>query len=282
MKRIILILCLSSILNSCGFNLEEDGYNFDNFKETPLWELAQAVRADDENEVKQILKDSKLEVDLKDPEYFQTLLALSIQNHKRKAFLALLNAGANSNELLGNPQDATPFIYAIWNVDNCDLFYVENMLKHGANPNLEIKNPKPGYYFQNTFPLLVAIGLNDNNGNDCLNLIRLLVENGADINVCFKQPESDLCEGVIAESLTANSMETLKYFVVEKKITIPDTVTIYGGIDKSTQEVYGLKEVLSSEKFEYKDFESDGIKYDRSKQRKIRDEILEYLNKTKK
>lgn len=281
MKQIFLLFTLCLALNSCGFNLEQDNYSFDNFKETPLWELAQAVRADDESEIKKILKKQKLEIDLKDPKYKQTLLALSIQNDKRNAFIELLNSGANSNELLGFPADATPFIYSIQNVENCNLFYVENMLKHGANPNLEIKNPNPDYYFENSFPLLVAIGKNDNNAKDCINLVSLLVENGADIKCCFKQPFSNICEGVIAKSLTMNSMETLKYFVIEKKIAIPDTVIIIGELDKSTQKVYGLKEILNSEDYKYSDFENELGNHDRSRLRKTRDEIIEFLEKNK-
>ena len=260
-------------------NLEQSAYDFDNFKATPLWELAQAARADDVTKIKQILKDKKLEIDLEDPEYKQTLLALSIQNQKKNAFLELLNEGANPNELVGNPKDATPFIYAIWNVEKCNLFYVENMLQHGANPNLEIKNPQPESYFTNSFPLLVAI---DNQIGSCLDLIKLLVDNNADIKCCYKQPNSELCTGVIAETLITNNMEALKYFVVEKKIVIPDTVIILGEGEKSTQEAFGLRAILTSKYCKYEDFEREGKKYDRSQLRKTRDEILEYLDRIKK
>lgn len=282
MKNFIVIVLLSTVLSSCGFNLEQTAYNFDNFKNTPLWELAQAVRADDGDKVQEIVKKNKLDIDLRDSEYNQTLLALSIANNKRSAFLALLKAGANSNKLIGEQDSSTSFIYAIWMVDNCDVFFVEDMLKHGANPNLQIKNPRPGYYFQNSYPLLVAIGRNDNHAEDCVNLIRLLVDNGADITICFKQSFSTLCDGVITESLSTNSMETLKYFVIEKKITIPDTVIIYGEVNESTKQAFGLKEVLKSKDFEYKDFEDELGKVDRSKMRKTRDEIIDYLENVKK
>ncbi len=271
-------------MQSCGFNLEQRGYNFDNFKKTPVWNLAKAVRADDAEEVTKILKNEKLEIDFKDPEYQQTLLALSIINEKRNAFLALLKAGANPNELLGNPNDTTPFIYGIENttslekVSNCDLFYVKSMLQFGADPNLEIKNPQPEYTFYNSFPLLVAVRSNAARANECLDLIKLLVDSGADINCCSKQPDSEICEGVLAVALIGNSMEILKYFVVEKKITIPDTVLI-SGFDKATQKASGLREELTSKYHKYEDFEMDGKKIDRSKQRKIRDEILKYLDR---
>ena len=87
MKQLFIFITLTFTLNSCGFNFEPKGYNFDNFKDTPLWELAQAVRADDAVKVKQILKENKLEIDFKEPKFQQTLLALAIQNEKKNAFL---------------------------------------------------------------------------------------------------------------------------------------------------------------------------------------------------
>lgn len=264
-------------------NLEQSPYNFDNFKETPLWELAQAVRADDVNEIKQILKDKKLEIDLKEPKYNQTLLSLAIQNEKRNAFLELLNVGASPNELVGNPKDATPFIYGIKKQNfDCNLFYAENMLQHGANPNLEIINPKPQFYFENSFPLLAAIGYTHDGGKECLDLVKLLVDNGAGINCCYKYIDSELCEGVITKSLMQNSIETLKYFVIEKKINIPNIVIIYGEEDKSTRDAFGLRAILISKYYKFEDYERDGKKYDESQLRKTRDEILEYLDKINK
>ena len=138
MKNLFFIVVVCFALNSCGFNLESDCYNFDNFKGTSLWELAQAVREDNATEVKELIKNKGVIIDFKDPKYNQTLLALAIQNKKRNAFMALLDAGANSNELVGNLKNATPFIYGIQSSRNCDLFYVKRMLRHGANPNFEI------------------------------------------------------------------------------------------------------------------------------------------------
>ncbi len=278
MKKIIVVLNILIVFQSCGFDLEQKAYNFDNFKGTPLWNLAKAVSKDDADEVTSILKNNKLEIDFKDPEYQQTLLALSIQNKKKNAFFALLKAGANPNKLLGNPANATPFIYGIRNVENCDLFYVDSMLQHGADPNLEIKNPNPKYYFADSHPLLASIGNKYNKGTECLELVQVLVANGADINCCYKYSDADICEGVLAKALIQDCIETLKYFIVEKKISIPDTVIIIG-FEKSTQEAYVLRDQLTSKDFKYDDYEIHGQKHDRSKERKTRDEILEYLSK---
>lgn len=279
MKKTLLLLILAFALKSCAFNTETGKYAFDNFKNTPLSELAEAIKTEDFTKIKALLKDRKLPIDFKDPKYGQTLLSLTIPNNKRTAFIELLKSDADPNKLIGEINDSTPFITAISNVGNCDLFFVEAMLKHGANPNLEIKNPNPEYDFQNSFPLLVAIGITNNEGKECLNLIKLLVNHGADINCCFKQPESDLCEGVIAYSLLSNSMETLKYFVIEQKINIPDTVIIAGDLDDSTREAFGLKEILNTREYQFENLEREGRKYDQSHLKKIKNEILDYLNK---
>ncbi len=272
MNKIFLVLALGTFLNSCSFNDEQVGYNFDNFKSTPLYDLAMAVRDDNGAKVNKILKNNKLEVDFKDPKFQQTLLSLAIQNEKREAFIELLKAGANPNELVSQPVDATPFIYAIQNVENCDLFFVKKLLEYKANPNQIIKNPSNGFYNSDIFPLHLAVGNFKNDGSECIELVKLLVDNGADINFCVEDSMESLCKGVIHKCLLMNCMGTLRYFVVEKKINIPDTVISYGAVNKSTQKNYSLKEALITEDFGFSD---DG------RFKEIKKEILEYLDKKK-
>ena len=281
MKNILILLLIHLSLSSCAFESEMPGYRFSNFENTKAWDLAKAVKDNSAERVKKILNSKKVNVDFKDPQFHETLLSLAVVNQKNNAIIELLKAGADPNELVGE-QDETPFINAIRFNENCDLFYVQTLLKYGANPNLEIHNPKMGYHFTNSFPLLVAINNLDNNGNSCLNLVKLLVNKGANMNSCYAQDYAEICEGVITESLTANNFEALKYFVIEKNIKIPDTVFIYGGIDKSTQKVYGLSEALKSEHFISEDFEDELGSHKFTKERKIRDEILNYLDKNKK
>ncbi len=279
MKKILLLLIVSLYYNACLANFEQERYDFDNFKGTPLWALAQAVRDNDGKEVKLILKSKKIDVDFKDSKFQQTLLALSIQNKKSEAFIELLKAGANTNIFLGKLKDKTPLIVAINTVIGCDLFYVDNLLKFGANPNLEIKNPRSGYYFEDSFPLISSINIDKN----CLNLVKLLVDNGADINCCYKQDFKKSCDGVIDECLLHQNMKALKYFVIQKQIKIPDTLTTVARNEKG-QRVYSLKEILRSKDFELIDFEDKnlGMKFDKHEDRDDRDEILAYLDKIKK
>lgn len=269
------------LVNSCAFTQEEDGYNFDNFKETPLWELAQATRADDANKVQSLLKGKKVNLNYRDPLFKQTLLSLAIENNKRNAFLELLKAGADPNVFLGESNDETALVNAIIIQQNCDMYFIENLLMYGANPNLEIQNPNPEQHFDKSFPLLVAIGSRADNGNECVNIVRHLVDKGAKINVCYTNQVSGICEGVITECLRNNSMELLKYFVIEKKIEIPGVAYTRGGVDGPVIK-YSLEEILNTEDFEYNDIKINKHEFDRSDMRKAKKEVLDYLKEMNK
>ncbi|WP_395066618.1 hypothetical protein [Flavobacterium sp.] len=128
------------------------------------------------------------------------------------------------------------------------------MLKYGANPNFEIINTNIESFFLNSFPLLVAIR---NDGNKCIETIKLLIEYGANIDCCYLNPMSQMCEGVIHECLTNNSMLLLRYFVIEKKIPLPNVVYIEGFNDKSTQKKFSLLQYLNLDDLKYKNTPSE-------------------------
>ncbi|MEC4050936.1 hypothetical protein OX284_015980 [Flavobacterium sp. SUN046] len=278
MKTVILILIISVFNQSCAQNNIPNRYDFDNFKNTPLWSLAQSIRNDNINEMYKIIKATNQNVDFKEPNYQQTLLALAIYNNKPNTFIELLKIGANPNIILGEDNDTSPLICAINTIEECNVFYVENLLKYGANPNMQIMNPKKGYSFRNSFPLIRSI----NRDKRCLNMIKLLVDNGADINCCYKQDFLNYCEGVIDECLMFQNMAALKYFVIEKNIKIPDSIFIYA-TNKKNERVYNLLDILRSKEFALDDFEDEQLKmkFNFEKRRKDRDEIIEFLKKKK-
>lgn len=281
MKKAVLFIILIGSLHSCAF--DKKGFEFDNFKNTPLWELAKAVKDNDADLIKELMKSNKLYIDFKEPINQQTLLTLAIVNEKKEAFMILLNMGANPNMLLGTNKNSTPLTESILNQKDCDLFYIENLLKNGANPNLEIiPEDKENYFFYN-YPLFAAITKHDKNSNECINTVKLLVEYNADINCCHPRPlNEDVCEGVIEACLTIRSMENLRYFVIEKKIKIPKIVYIIGEIDKATQKEYSLTEILNTNDYKFEDFEDELGKHTFKREREIKKEILEYLKKTRK
>ncbi len=280
MKIIIQLLILSFYINSYASENQLPGFRFSNFEKTELEELAKAVKDDNGGKVKELIIQNKLNVDFKEPKYQQTLLTLSIVNQKKNAFIELLNAGANPNELLGESKDSTPFMTAIEYQENCELFYIESLLKFKADVNKEIVLEDPNMLNLYNFPLLAAILNSDDNGNECVDTVKFLVDNGANINYCSTIYLS-YCEGVIARCLTHTSLENLKYFVIEKKISLPKKVYATGQINPKTMKVYSLSEALNSEDFQYQDFTDEQIGFiDKSKSRKLKKEILDYLKKT--
>ncbi|MEC4050937.1 hypothetical protein OX284_015985 [Flavobacterium sp. SUN046] len=278
MKKLILIIVINIFYQSFAFKIIPNRYDFENFNNTPLWSLAQSIRNDNINEMYKIIKATNPNVDFKEPNYQQTLLALAIYNNKPNTFIELLKMGANPNIILGEDNDTSPLICAINTIEECNVFYVENLLKYGANPNMQIMNPKKGYSFHNSFPLINAISTDLR----CLNLVKLLVNNGADINCCYKQDYRNDCQGVIDECLLFKNMAALKYFVIEKNIKIPDSIFIYA-INKKNERVYNLLDILRSEEFAIDDFEDEKkiFKISYEMLRKERDEIIEFLKKKK-
>ena len=279
MKKNILLLLFIFSINS--YALELPGFRFSNFQNTDVWELAKAVRDDDEKMIKELIKKSNLKIDLKDSKYQQTLLTLSIVNDKRKAFLELLKAGANPNELLGKLRNSTPFFTAIEYQEDCEQFFIENLLKYKANVNQQIISTDEYTTRYEAFPLLVALTNSDANGNECLKTIKLLVNNGANINCCVHSPSSGLCDGVVSSCLIHTRLKILAYFVIEKNIALPKKVLAVGEVDPETMQLYSLTEALYSEDFLYEDFTHEQLGFiDKSELRKTKNEILNYLKKS--
>lgn len=278
MKNILVVIYLSLFTMSCASNFEARMFNFDNFKGTVLEELALAVRADDGEKVSRLATALKSRIDETDPHFNQTLLALSVQNRKRNAFYALLSHGASPNKLLGK-SDGTPFIYAVENVDDCDLYYVSSMLKFGADPNLGVERSGADKMYGKSYPLLAAIGVRYGEAKECLSLIELLVENNADIKVC-NNSDGKFCKGVFTVALLTESLDALKYFIIDKKIEVPEFVLAVGGFD-SPVEYLTLEQALTSEDYRMEDFTNETGFHDRSHYRKVKNEILEFLAKRK-
>ena len=275
LKPIIVFSIIIITTSSC--NLDKKGFEFDNFKNTPVWQLAQAVSDNDVEKIREFAALNKNQINLEEPIWKQTLLTLAIVNKKKEAFLELLKVGANPNKISGNNLDTSSLTEAILNQDDCQLFYIENLLKNGANPNLKII-PNDGNFFSDYYPLFTAIRKGVN-GDDCLDILELLIKYGADINCCNPNV-NDTCEGVISECLSDNCMSFLSFFVIKQKIKIPKIAYITGGIDISVQKKYTLTETLNTKNFIFEDYIQNGKKIDNSKLRKIRAEILGYLKQT--
>lgn len=271
MKRLFVIIIFCTALSSCAQFFERKEYNFDNFNGTALEQLSMAVRADDADKIHHLFKLQKLSLDDKDPKYHHTLLDLAIVNKKKNAFTALLEHDANPNVVSGELSDATPLLIAIETVEDCDLYFIEGLVKHKANPNYGLVMPPENNWYSPKFPLAMAIGARNDEGNECVNLVKLLINNGANVNYKYAYSPTGTFNNIFDDCLSSKSIETLKYIVVDLKTSIPNPAYIKGGVDKTTQEEFTLTEILNTKDFQF------NHSYE---QIKAKDEILEYLKVT--
>lgn len=247
-------------LNSCNGD-ELPGFRFDNFKETEAFDLAIAVKNEDILEISKIVNNDRKILEIKDPVFNMTLLSLSIVNEKREAFIKLLELGADPNMISGIEDNCSPFTNAIEYNKDCNLFYIENLLKHKANLNKILKYNSNGIEKINS-PLFLAIDTYDDNANFCSEMIYLFDKYNIDL-------KNYTNEKIIFNCLFSKNMIALKFFIIEKKINIPETIDS-SGLSIENQKKYSLIEILNLEEYRFD-------LYTENENAKI--EILNYLKK---
>lgn len=89
-----IIILFTSLIFGCGdpynssSSVQEDllGNDYRLFKNTPVWELAQAVQNDNIKKIKEIVSKQDINLDYQEPRFGSTLLMLSIMNEQFKSF----------------------------------------------------------------------------------------------------------------------------------------------------------------------------------------------------
>ena len=182
MRRIIILFSLLLLTVSCN-KIDRDkkvdkkkilGADYRLFQDTPAWELAKAVWDNDIEKIdKEVKKNPKI-LDYQENRYGNTLLNLSVYNDNYKGFKELLKLGANPN-IADSMQCSTPLITACESFDN-DIKYVQELIKYKADVNyVECNSGKNAQKMYRT-PLIVA------SGQGHLQIVKLLIENGAKVN----------------------------------------------------------------------------------------------------
>lgn len=176
MKALILQILISFMLLSCSNKDKSDlaGRDYRIFQNTPAWELAKAVRDDNEKKISEILDREPDLINYQDPKYGNTLLKLTIMNQQMKSFKILLDKRADVN--IHNTFDGTSALIEACRLKDYDIKFVQLLLDYGANINdVETGERRQGNSTRFT-PLIQA----SRSGN--LPLVKLLVSKGADIN----------------------------------------------------------------------------------------------------
>lgn len=192
------------------------GFDYKNFNDTPVEKLAKAVQNDDIEQINNLVMYEKLNVNFQDKRYQKSLLSLALYNQKIEIAEALLKLGANPN-LAGGKNNSTPFTEIIrysFPKETCNTDKVKLLLKYGVDVNylwVDYANTNRAYT-----PVMIAAE------NGCLETVKLLVENGADINK-MTHDESFL---PISQAIIHDNLDVLEYLVIEKKAIIPDFILI--------------------------------------------------------
>lgn len=243
-------------------------YRFSNYKDTPLSKLAEAVRDNDTIEIKNLIKKNDFDINYKEPNYGLDLLILSIANDKKEAFHTLINCGANVNSVCGKDFKTTPLLTAILFSENCNTFYVENLVKNNCNVNYKLNNGMINDVIHNQeFPLFESIS-KLSNGKRCTNLSKLLIENGANIyEKCYTYPFEEE-NNIIDYCITFKNVELLLYLFEERNMKIPEE------IDFETMD--GIKKINFLEYIKSKEFE---FYYHEAKKKRV--ELIKLIKEEK-
>lgn len=243
--KIIAILIISTKIYSCQY-YNVPGFDLNNFKNTPLESLSKAVKNQDEEKIKELVKQGNLDLEYYDPEYGNTILMNAVANNLPRSVETLLKLGANPNQLsnLEKGSPTTPLLVACrgsYKKDKCNTKVLELLIKYGGDVNFEIKGSESnanGFtdkFFYKETPLSLA------SRGGCLSVVKVLVESGADVNKDIQYPGYR----AITEAIIQQNMEVAYYLIVDKKAEIPKyCLLLINGKKKTVTDLINKKEGL--------------------------------------
>lgn len=180
------------LLLSCSTKENLTGRDYELFKNTPAWELAKAVRDEDEERITQLVKENPTLINYQEPTYGKTLLMQTIRNQQKKPFFTLLNLNADVG-IHDNFQGSSALIEAC-RFDLYDIEFIEQLLKKGANPNDAQVGPGASEGGTRHTALMAA------SISGRLDFVELLIRHGADINYQNEFKQSALTEATLQEN----------------------------------------------------------------------------------
>jgi hypothetical protein len=206
------------------------GYDIELFKNTPVWELALAVKHQNTHTIESFCKEHSSLTDYQEKKIGITLLGWAVFNDKYRAAKALLIAGANPNFV--DSEGVTPFILAAEKYNNAD--YVRLLLEYGGNVNTTAL--ASGHVVHT--PLMAAV-------SSSLESVKILVEGGADINYYdgkeYLSAIGQICYG-------EHRIDILHYLIIEKGADFKKPVmrTMMGEFIYPLEKIKGFRFKLNS------------------------------------
>lgn len=165
------------------------GRDYRLFQDTPAWELAKAVRDENETAIKEIIKRDTGIINYQEPKYGNTLLILTVMNQQFKPFKLLLDN--NADITIHNTFSGNSAIIESVSLKLYDIKFVRMLIEAGANVNDIETGVRKEYNYTRKTPLMSAVS------SGRIDFIRLLLENGADVNYYNEFGQSAFSKSVL-------------------------------------------------------------------------------------
>jgi len=258
----LFILLLAFTFKACKPQISPvymPGFDFKLFRHTPVWDLANAVEADDSARVRAAVHAEKADLDFQDFKFGNSLLTLAVVNSKVLAAKVLLDSGANPN-LRSAKYGLTPFLAACryGDMNKKRIEILGYLIKCGADVNgrqiqVDSTHRDIGTITNTALEFSIEFGT--------LETVKLLVDSGAKLDIYPKDGPRSL---PYLATLSPRS-DILRFLLIEKGVPIPDYAVIRNKGERNEEKI-SLKQIIIER----------GARID-STQEKDRKEILEYL-----
>ena len=200
------------LLNSCNLSSSQTPplFNVNTFSGS-YRDLVIAIDKEDTASIVKLVKDENLDVNHKDPRYGISLLRWALANRKYYSFQMLLDLNANPNQT-DTTKEYVPVTTIAAKIAETSS-YLGLVLKHDGNPNIAASNLKKVQYTEAT-PLCAA-------ASTSLQNVKLLIENGAEIDFC---PYSNFLP--LTTALIADKIGIARYLIIEKSADVHKVFTV--------------------------------------------------------
>lgn len=214
---------LLTLLSACsGVNTSTGEYRIDNvriFRDTPVWELAQAVRSQNSRRIARLATENSEFINYQDPLFGTTLLHWAVGTERFNSAEALLIAGADPN-IISTWDGGTALYLAAgssWvdNSGNRDPRFVLLLLEFGADPNIAFVGNHNTTPEVGTTPLMRSIGSG-------IDKTKALIEWGADINAITESGNTAVMQALrhVGSTSMLERLEYAYFLIVEMQADI--------------------------------------------------------------
>jgi len=191
-----MVMCMLVSCMGCGQDKDKPvdkagltGSDYRLFQGTPAWDLARAVRDEDEKQIDALVAKDPALINYQEPKFGGTLLMLTIKNQQMTSFRKLLADKADIS--IHNTYDGTSaLIFACSNRDYSSR-YAEALVELGANVNDVETGPRRKGNSTRYTPLMAA---SEEGRTD---LVLLLIGRGANVNYQNEFKQTALSEAVL-------------------------------------------------------------------------------------